>query len=320
MPAVAELPILTALACLIVALALTVMVVYVVKGFFGVTSSTLGKLPVIGGWIDATGHQIEQRITNALGAVVVKLEAGIGAAWHWQARIVDWLGREIGRHANLLMLIASLLAPVGAIRSLVYSIIDARRLIGSLVHRLEGIGHDLVGRIGHVERGIGADVLPRIRSLEREVNGEIVRERLRARAAERTAEREITNLWKWTRTHTLEAGTLAFAGAVAWALSRLGLGWLRCSSLSRLGKRIGCGGFGALEELLFGAVTALAVTDICDFAALAYGVAQDLEPLLLGLVDVENALVGCHGATAPPALSIGRLSLPVVANPLPLAA
>ena len=39
--------------------------------------------------IDASAHHIEQRITNALGQVVIKLEAGIGAVWHFQARIVS---------------------------------------------------------------------------------------------------------------------------------------------------------------------------------------------------------------------------------------
>jgi len=197
---------------------------------------------------------------------------------------------------------------------------EARHLIRALLHRFEGIGHDLGKRIGHVERGIGADVLPRIRGLEREIHGEIVRERLRARAAERTAEREITNLWKWTRTHMIQAGTLAFAGAVALALSRLGLGWLRCNSLSRLGKRIGCGGFAALEDLLFGAVTALAVTDICEFANVAMGTAELIRPALLELVDVEDALVGCHGATGAPPLEPSRLRLPTNTRNLPLAA
>ena len=311
---------LTAIACLLVALGLTVAVVYVVKGFFGVTGTVLGKLPVVGGWIDASAHHIEQRITNALGQVVIKLEAGIGAVWHFQARVVDWLGREIARHANLISLIATLLNPLQAISTIQRAIHEARYLLHRLVARIEGIGHDLGKRVGHVERGIGEDVLPRIRGLEREINGEIVRERVRARSAERTAEREITNLWKWARHHTLQAGTLAFAGAVALALSRLGLGWLRCNSLSRLGKRVGCGGFAALEDILFGAVTALAVTDLCEFATIAMGTAELIRPALLELVDVEDALVGCHGATGAPPLEPSRLRLPTNTRNLPLAA
>jgi hypothetical protein len=34
------------------------------------------------------------------------------------------------------------------------------------------------------------------------------------------------------------------------------------------------------------------------------------EPALLSLVDAEDALVGCHGATAPPLLSLSALHLP----------
>ena len=303
-----------------IAFGLCIFVVYVVKAFFGVTGSTLGKLPIIGGWIDATGHKIQERITSELGQLAAAFEARVGASWHSAARLVDHIGRELASHAAILQTLASIAYGV-VVPGQQYRVIDAlRKLVGALEHDV-AIARRRVGHITEQQaRGIGADVLPRLRTLEREVHGEVVRERVRARTAERAADREITNLWKWTRSHTLAVGTTAFAGAVAWALARLGLGWIRCQSLSRLGKRVGCGGFAALEDLLFGAVTALAVTDLCDFAAAAYTVAEDLSPILVALVDVENALVGCHGATAPPPLGIGALSLPTVTDPLPLAA
>jgi len=249
-----------------VALALTIMCIALTKAFFGVTGSVLGKLPIVGGWIDATGHHIEQRITNVLGAVALKLEAGIGATWHMSARLVDWIGREINRHAGLLSLISSLLTPFGVISGLTSDVRRARHLIGALLHRLEGIGHDLGRRIGHVERGIGEDVLPRIRGLEREVSRDVARERARARAAERTADREITNLWKWARRHTLQAGTLAFSGAVAFALARLGAGWVRCSNWRRIGRQVCATDPSLIDDLLGDLLVLAGIFSVVEFA------------------------------------------------------
>jgi hypothetical protein len=178
---------------------------------------------------------------------------------------VNWIGREINRHAGLLALIASLLSPLDAISGLARAIGQARHLLHSLVHRLEGIGHDLGKRIGHVERGIGEDVLPRIRGLEREVSRETARERARARAAERTAQREITSLWKWARHHTLQAGTLAFAGAVAFALARLGAGWVRCSNWRRIGRQVCATDPSLIDDLLGDLLVLAGIFSVVEF-------------------------------------------------------
>lgn len=311
---------LTAIACLLVAVGLTVMVVYVVKGFFGVTGTILGKLPIAGGWINASAHHIEQRITNALGQVVIKLEAGIGAVWHFQARVVDWVGREINRHANLLSLIATLLNPLQSIGTIQRAIHEARYLLHRLVARIEGIGHDLGKRIGHVERGIGADVLPRIRGLERELHRTIEHDIASLRARDRALAREYDHLYRWLRSHPWTIVTDAFVGAVAIALTRLGLSWIRCPSLGRLGRRFGCAPWQLLEEFLAASFTALAVADLCTFANVAMDTAVLIRPALLELVDIEDALVGCHGASGAPPLEPARLRLPSNSRNLPLAA
>ena len=241
---------LTPLILWLIAFALCIAVVYVSKAFFGVTGTVLGKLPVVGGWIDATAHHIEQRITNVFGSLAAKSEARVGASWHSFARLIDHIGRELATHANAIAILLSGLPGFGVVSQLYLYANELRHRLGQLAHRLEGIGHDVVGRIHSVERGIGADVLPRIRGLERGARGEVARERARARAAERMAERDIHNLWKWTRSHTLEAGTLAFAGAVAWALARLGAGWVRCPTASKFFKKRGCNAWNDLDALL----------------------------------------------------------------------
>lgn len=272
------------LAALLLALGLCLGVVIVTKAFFGVTGSTLGKLPWLGGWIDATGHKIEQRITNLFGGWAMTLEARIGASFHSLARLVDHIGREIARHAGLIASVASLLPGVGMVVGLLRELNNLRLLAQRLAHEIVGIGHDLAGRIGHVERGIGADVLPRIRGLERELHRELAHERARARAAERKIDREITNLWKWTRTHPWTIVTDAFVGAVALALARLGLDWIRCPSAKRVASKRGCGMWDDLDALLGLAVTALTIADLKELVRTAqkveHAAAETIEAVL----------------------------------------
>lgn len=312
--ALAELPELVAFACLLVALALTIMVIYVVKAFFGVVSSTIGKLPIVGGWIDASGSKIQQRITNVLGEVVVKLESGVGAVWHLNARLIDWLGKEIARHAGLLALLAQGIPGASLFADLYAIATHFRKQLNALVHRLEGIGHDVIPRVKVIERGIGEDVLPRIKGLEREVHGTIDRTIPALRAGERAIDREITNLWKWTRAHTLRAGTLAFAGAVAWALTRLGLDWIKCNSAKQVFKKRGCGLWRDLDRLLGLVGEALLVVNICTVIPwLEEGFSFIAAPLISTLTTIGAGLCGPN-SSPPELLPELTLALPAQAD------
>ncbi len=117
------------------------------------------------------------------------------------------------------------------------------------------------------------------------------------------------------RLHRLEGllASGAFAAAVAVALGRLGLKWTRCGSLNRLGRRVGCAPWAMLEDAFLGSFVALAATDLCRWATLIGASAEQAVPLFLELVDVENALIGCHGNTAPAPLRVtGYTATPLV--------
>lgn len=103
------------------------------------------------------------------------------------------------------------------------------------------------------------------------------------------------------------------AALVNVALSTLKLNWIKCPALGRIGRKHGCAPWHLLEDMLGGTFLALAATDICKWSALMTGAAQEIRPVLVSVVGVENALVGCHGATGPPALTIAGYSpTPVV--------
>jgi hypothetical protein len=258
------------------ALILCYLVVYFAKAFFGVTGTLLGKLPIVGGWLDAGAHAIEQRITDVFGTAAAKVEVAVGATWHATARLVDWMGREIANHANLIALIATLLNPVQAIGTIQRALHEARHLLQALAGQIQGIGNDVVIRTRTIERGIGADVLPRIRSLEREYEKVIGQAIPRIRAGERTAEREITNLREWTRKHTLVAGTRPFYLAVAAALTWLGLDWIKCNTARNLFKRRGCNFWNDLEALVVAGAAVAAGMSLVELAKAEQEIVGDL--------------------------------------------
>ena len=305
-----SLPQLDILVAALLALAVCLLVVAFAKAFFGVTGTLLGKLPVIGGWIDSTAHHIEQRITNVFGGFAATLEGVIGASWHSMARLVDKIGHEIAEHAGLLATIATFIPGGGVIVGLYREIALARSLIHKLAHALTGIGHDVVIRTKVIERGIGNDVLPRIRSLDREVARVISRDIPGLRVGERTLTRELDSLRTWVHRHVLAAGTAAFAGAIAVALAKLGLDWIRCTNARSVFKKRGCNMWNGLESLLATLVDVLLITNMCTVIPwLEEGFSIVAAPLVSTLTTVGAGL--CAPGSSPPELLPGvSLHLP----------
>ena len=317
LPALADLTLILMFA---VALAFCLLVAYIAHAFFSSASGAVSWIPGVGGWLKGKIEDVEHKITSTMGHAATVLEARIGASWHTFARLVDWMGREISRHAALIERIANDLVTGNIIDLIRLQIEGAKKLERALHRTIVGIGHDLGIRVKGVERGIGADVLPRIRGLERELHRTVEHDIASLRARDRALAREYDHLYRWLRSHPWTIVTDAFVGAVAIALTRLGLSWIRCPSLGRLGKRFGCAPWQLLEDLLAASLTAFAVADLCTFANVAMDTARLLRPALLELVDVEDALVGCHGASGAPMLEPVRLRLPPNSRNLPLAA
>jgi len=308
----------------ICACAFVIGCIWVLRGFVKALFTSLFHVTSIIPWFNhlAEGplHRAESAVANALGSAEAFFDHRIGSAFHQLARIADWTYREIKDHSAWLYGLAGLaLGPSFAL--------EIRTLIRLLRHRTDAQGHSLTETIRRIERAetalkhrLEAGVLPRLGRLEREYDHIIDRDIAGLRARTKSVEGELSKVWDYVRSHPWTIVTDAFVGAVALALARLDLGWLRCPSLTRLGKTLGCKPWQLLEELLAASVTALAVADLCTFANLAMGVATELRPALLVLVDVEDALVGCHGATGAPPLAPNALRLPPNSRNLPLSA
>lgn len=114
----------------------------------------------------------------------------------------------------------------------------------------------------------------------------------------------------WTDVFTRAAA----ATLVVAALARLGLSWLRCPALGRIGKRLGCGGFNWLEGFLATTFEAMVVLDLCQFALAAQRLARIIVPQLAGTLLVQNAVCLGGGASFPSAhdspKTLTRVTLP----------
>ncbi len=249
-----------------VALAVCLLVVYFAKAFFGLAGGVLGKLPVVGGWIDSGLTSVEHKIVATMSGAAASADARMGSAFHQLARVIDWLGHEIAAHANLINTLATILLGT----NIAADIQLALRGFREVVKGVEAAAHMAVRQIVTLEktvrRGIAIDVTPRIRSLEREVSHVVEHDIAGLRARERTLEDGALKTFRWIRAHPAAIASTAFTGAIAWALARLGIGWARCNTWNKLGK--GWCGMNPtmLESLISGALVVAGSISIVELA------------------------------------------------------
>lgn len=293
-----------------VAFACCVLCVYFAKAFFGAANSAVGWIPYLGKVVTSSLTKIEQKIVSFMSQAAAQMDAKMGAALHELARVVDWIGEEIRRHANLLELIAGILvgtAGVGLVTKLIQDLLRHSKVAQQTATKAL---HTAIALPRTIPRGIGEDVLPRIKRLERDAGHIIGVDIPGVRAGEARLYRGIDDLRKWVTRHALEAGTLATTAAVAWALARLGAGWIRCSNWNRVGKTV-CGlPSHWIDDLLGLIADVLIVENICQVIPwLEEGLSLVETPLVEALTYVGAGL--CDAEASPPeTLPAPGLSLP----------
>lgn len=296
-------------ACL-VAIGIITVLDHFSRAVVGGIAGLLGHVPGVGGVLSSPVNAVVHwmgsefaRAESALDAVLARFLHELGVLWAWTMYEI----RDLSKLVYTLSTVMVGTAAMDAVHSLV-------RWVEGRVHAAElAIGH-VLARVGTLEHRITATVEhwigPRVTSLEHTVAGVIEHDIAGLRARTRELLDSLDSLWHRVRRLDALLGTAAFAAAVAVALARLDLSWIRCRNWGRIGRSI-CGvPYGLLDALLAGAIDVLVVTDLCDLAYLMTAAAEGMVPEFLAFVDVEEALVGCHGNTAPPALTLPALVLP----------
>lgn len=228
------------------------------QALLGGLIAALQAIPVIGGKLASPLKAVESAIVEACYSIENGADKLAGATWHVTARLLNWTWRELKAHAAALAAIAP---GVGTALTLYHG-------IRNLVHRLERIAHVATHGIKTLEReyhgiehrvktlerditkGIGHDLRIQVAGLETEVTHLENKVIPKIRSIANTAEADVTSLESWVKNNALIVGTTALAGAIAAALSSLGLGWLRCESNPFNNNKNACGLWGDLASVL----------------------------------------------------------------------
>ena len=262
----------------ILALALAYLSLKIVQALFG----PLNGLPVVGGAIAKLDHAISQSLSNACGQIVHPVDIAVGGSLAGIASLVNKCSGFIRRHARLLEdasgLIAALAFAYHGIRSLAHELHGRFAGIESGVKTLEREFHGIEHRVKTLERdltkGIGHDLRTSVHDLTREV-GHIEHSALPAiRAADAQADTAISNLYAWARGKADLIGIGTFAGAVALALTALGLDWLKCKENPFRNNAKACGLWSVLGRVLGLAAFLTIAFDFQEFVDASEQVAQ----------------------------------------------
>lgn len=262
-------------------------------GWFGRIS-----LSFIADGIDSIDHAIR----NAIGSGIVATRSAGLYLWHYAAYAIRELGDAIAGLAEATDRALTHAVTVTIPRFITHRldwtyahVLALEKAVAHLPARVERITvekvHTVSRTVVHDAAVVGRTItLPNIKPLEREVAG----------------------LEQWVKSHAryfTVGGVVALIGATIF--KEFHLGWLRCRGVNRVGKAL-CGASGLIEDLFSDAIDALLVTDLCQVVAAMSWAAKQFEPTLIEFVNVEDALIGCRGATKPELLSVAALSLPPV--------
>jgi hypothetical protein len=243
---------------------------------------------------------LDVEIRDALASLA--LEAEHGASWMFTqaGNIMAWTGREIGdlaeTTAKALHLQRVTTIPA-AIRAASAHALDRLRLLDRKIGHLGAQADAQWARLRH-----GID------RLDGRLSRELARDYARVTSEVGVLARDLRGIGSRVRATEHKLGAKAFAGAVAVSLVAIFGPWIRCPSFRRVGKRIGCGGFAALEDLLAPLVAVFTVLELCQYALATQRLARLIVPQLGDVLLVQGAICLGGGASLPSAHDRPRLS------------
>lgn len=224
----------------------------------------------------AVGHQLERAGAELAGFAVAVVASVTGVVV------------QVPKTAEKIAKATVGAAVVGLLADTVRKLTVAVQGIGRRVGTLERSWRTQLSTFARGIDRIRSRTIPAIRTTVGRVTARVGR--LERRVASRS----------WWQTHIRAiAGTAAFAAAVGVALRRMGLNWLRCPSLGRVGRKVGCGGFAFLEALMFLPLVAIGLREMCSLVKPIQQVALAFEPLLIAFVSEVQGFV-CGGREAAP--------------------
>ena len=250
---------------------------------------------------------LDSTIRNGLADLALSGEKAAAWSFSTAGEILHWTGKEIAALWDGLIGTVVHTATV----AIPHALADAERRALEQLHRL-GLGIDTL------RRDLGVELHRLHLGIDRvagRLTGSIAHALDWAKARVGVLERDLIRTER--RVGRVEKALVgaAFAAAVAVALDRLIGRWWRCGALKRVGRQVGCGGFGFLEALLALEWDTLIMTDLCQIVRLetlaVTALRSEAEAFFAGL-----DATACLGRRAiPPRLPLAQAALPPVLGP-----
>lgn len=210
------------------------------RAIFGTARGAVAWIPWVGRVTAGALHDIESKIVGILSAAAMGLERRIGSLWHATASLADSAFDAIRDNARTIAEVASFLPGMALAKPLYDAIAGLKK--GQAVTRVyvRTVVHDHTVTKVIAKSAAHTATVAKVRAQAIPADVVVPGDLAGIRARTRTVEHEIGRLWEWTRAHSRAVVGGIALGALVSALGRLGLGWIRCSKVKRLGRRA-CG-------------------------------------------------------------------------------
>jgi hypothetical protein len=273
------------LCALIFAIGMVKLVDKVSRAFFGTVSGAVGWIPFAGKVVKHSLHKIEQKISHILGNAERSLDGYVALTWHNLARLVHLLATEIVGTAQSVWRLAQQAENFVRRREATHEVRTAVKPVRAQAHAAQVTARHARSETKALHHSVAQGVYPRIKANEA-YDRTVAQPNIRtARAEARAAENQALATYKWMVRHRTSLLAGAFTGAAAWALTRLGGGWIRCKNWRTIGKHV-CRWPYALIEALLGLGLAFAVViDPVTTAKIAAEVTDDMDALIRKIAD-----------------------------------
>jgi hypothetical protein len=247
------------------------------RALFGTAEGLVGWIPFGGKVVRHSIHKIEQKVSNYIGGAERGIDTHIAASYHKLAAVVRGIPSQLVDQAGLIFGLAAALVVLPT-RALVHKLIESRFSPDRRLHADEA-------QMKALHKSVAQGVYPRLRAGEvydRTVAQPNVRT---ARAEARAAEEQAIATYKWMVKHRTSLLTGAFTGAAAWALTRLGGGWIRCKNWRTIGKHVCRWPYSLIEALLGLGLAFAVVIDPRKTAEAAVAVEDVMESIIRKIAD-----------------------------------
>lgn len=260
----------------------------IVRALFGSLAGKVGWIPWAGKVIQAPIHTIVRKLTGYLGRIEAALEKRIAATFNDLAKLIVGLSVDIYDTALLLSEMSWHLTkgiPAAALGRRLSTVARKATTAQATADRALSLARNIDAADRHPGSSTaGANVRVQIRplrlelrrferttnsrvtALEHAIAAPIPHVGVRDRAPSYPARREIGRLWKRVRAHERLLVGGAGIALVLRAMAKLKLGWLRCSNVSKLGRRTCSLDSALLESLLSGSLILVSGVSIVELA------------------------------------------------------